>query len=287
MTFEDDISFLEMFRARILQFLIVGAAPTQDPLWGGRGLIDMREAMKQSEFRDLRRDINKLKGRAAEILNDLGVVTTFHQYLPPAVGGPIVKYPLFDLITDNRSQHSIDGAIFTDKLDEAIGLLQYGTADPAARPSVNAPEGSSELGPAIPVFLVGDVSASLEFYEQKLGFTGQTWPLLDKSNAAMACRGPNAAMVCRGNVKIMLKEAGSGVDPLPPSTRLGALAWDVYLSTRDPKALEVEFAARGLTIHKPIDKMRDGQCGFCITDLNGYVLFFGDPLFRGDPMRRG
>jgi hypothetical protein len=124
MTTEDDIAFLEAFRSSIERFLIVGTAPTMDRLWGGSGLIKMEEAMKDPEFRDLRRTINQAKGRAAQILESLGIGCTFHQHPPPAVGGPTEKFPLFDLITDNRSHHTIDGTAFTDKLDEAIGLLR-------------------------------------------------------------------------------------------------------------------------------------------------------------------
>lgn len=124
MTAEDEIAFLETFRDTIERYLVVGTAPTQDPIWGGSGLLRMKEAMRDPAFRALRRDINRMKGRAAHILERLGIGCTFEQYPPPAVGGPVVKFPLFDLITDNQSLHTIDGSVFTDKIDEALGLLQ-------------------------------------------------------------------------------------------------------------------------------------------------------------------
>ena len=271
MTFVDDISFLEKFRACILRFLIVGAAPTQDPLWGGRGLIDMREAMKSEEFRDLRRDINTMKGRAAGVLKNLGVVTTLHQYPPPAVGGPIVKYPLFGLITDNRSQHSIDGAVFTDKLDEAIGLLQHAVVEQAARPTVIVGEERSksyapEFGSVMPVFMVNDIAATLDFYERKLGFMRQSEPHPETLTFAI---------MSRNDIKIMLKIARSDLDPTPNSTRQGAMAWDVFVHTFDPEALATEFSTRGLAIPMKVADTEGDQRGFCVSDLDGYVLFFG------------
>jgi len=281
MKFVDDISFLEKFRACILRFLIVGAAPTQDPLWGGRGLIDMQEAMKSEEFRDLRREINTMKGRAAGILKNLGVVTTLHQYPPPAVGGPIVKYPLFDLTTDNRSQHSIDGAVFTDKLDEAIGLLQHAAVTQAARPLVNTGEErlksyAPAFGSVMPVFMVKDIAATLDFYERKLGFMRQSGSYPETLTFAI---------MGRGNVKIMLKMAGRDLDPTLNSIRQGALAWDAFIHTFDPEALATEFSTRGLAIPMKVDDTEENQRGFCVLDLDGYVLFFGHLVSGGDGLR--
>lgn len=45
MTPEDDITFLEDFRDRILRFLIAGTAPSRDPLWGGSGMFEMDKAV--------------------------------------------------------------------------------------------------------------------------------------------------------------------------------------------------------------------------------------------------
>ena len=157
MTAKDDIAFLEAFRKKITAFFVAGTVPTQDPLWGGSALVDMEKAMKDPAFRALRQDINRMKGRAAQILEGFSINCTFTQYPPPAVGGPASKFPLFNLITDNQSVHTIDGAVFTDKIDEAIGLLEASDS------------GEHERG-ALPVFEVRDLNVALEFYQETLGF---------------------------------------------------------------------------------------------------------------------
>ncbi|MDD9903039.1 MAG: hypothetical protein OXT06_05695 [Rhodospirillaceae bacterium] len=160
MTAKDDIAFLEAFREKITAFFIAGTVPTQDPLWGGSALADFEKAMKDPAFRAMRQDINRMKGRAALILEGFSINCTFTQYPPPAVGGPVTKFPLFNLITDNQSVHTIDGAVFTDKIDEAIGLLEAGG-------SVEQERG------ALPVFEVRNLDTALEFYRETLDFAVQ------------------------------------------------------------------------------------------------------------------
>lgn len=256
MTVQSDIAFLEDFRTRIERFLIVGTAPTRDPLWGGSGLIRMNEAMKDPEFRNLRREINQTKGRAAGILERLGINCTFKQYPPPAVGGTVEKYPLFDLITDNRSHHTIDGSVFTDKIDEAIGRLQ----DQEARPA------EPELGPASPFFIVRDLGDALAFYSQKLGFQIRfATPEVD----------PFFAIVGRNNAQLMLKTVT--VPPLPNSVRDAAARWDAFVFAADPDALAAEFLSNSVTFRLSIEDTEDGLRGFEVADPDGHVLFFGRP----------
>jgi len=50
MTADDEIAFLETFRDTIERYLVVGTAPTQDPVWGGSGLVRMKEAMRDPAF---------------------------------------------------------------------------------------------------------------------------------------------------------------------------------------------------------------------------------------------
>jgi predicted enzyme related to lactoylglutathione lyase len=180
-TIADDIAFLEDFRARILKFLVDGAAPSLDPVWGGKGIFQMDEGMKDPAFRQQRQDLNRMKGRAAAIVEGAGVSCTLIQYPPPAAGGQIIRRPLFDLITDNRTPHTLDGGLFTGKVDEAIGLLQARVADIAA---------------AMPVLPVTDIDAALVFYESIAGFRGRD-------------RGEGYAVVERGAARIMLRAVAS------------------------------------------------------------------------------
>lgn len=253
MTNIDDIAFLEEFRARIERFLIAGAAPTQDPLWGGKALTRMKEAMQDEGFLELRREINQTKGHATKVLERLGVGCTFEQHPPPAVGGPVTKFPLFDLITNNQSLHTVDGAAFTDKIDEAIGLLKNTV---------------TELGPASPFFIVNDLSRTLDYYENRLGF---------ECRKRVPENEPSFAIVGRGAAQLILKAIGPEVAPLPNPARHDGAQWDVFIHTPDPDALSAELTERSATFHKPITNTDDGLRGFEIADPDGYVLFFGRP----------
>lgn len=251
MTVESDIAFLEDFRTRIERFLIAGAAPTQDPLWGGKALTRMKDAMQDEGFLELRREITQTKGRAAEILERVGIPCTFEQHPTPAVGGPVVKFPLFDLITDNQSLHTIDGAVFIDKIDEAIGMLK---------------SAATELGAASPVFIVSDLLRALDFYEKRLGFECQTRVPVDAAGFAI---------IDRGAAQFILKTTDAEVTPLPNSKRHNGAAWDAFIHTPDPDALSAEFAERGARFLKPLADTDDGLRGFEVADPDGYILFFG------------
>lgn len=75
-------------------------------------------------FRELRREINEAKGRAHQLLSSLHVPTVFVQYPAPAVGGPVLRFNMFDLVTENRAYDPISVDTFLDKIDEAIGKLK-------------------------------------------------------------------------------------------------------------------------------------------------------------------
>ena len=251
---QDDIAFLESFRDAIDRFLILGTAPTQDPVWGGSGLTKMKEAMQDPAFRALRQDILQTKHRAAHILEALGISCTFTQHPPPAVGGPVEKFPLFDLITDNQSLHTVDGSVFTDKIDAAIGQLR-GAAQ-------------TEMGPATPLFIVADIAKSVAHYEERLGFDCRMQAPPEK---------PFFAIVGRASAQIMLKAIAPEVPPLPNTQRHEWARWDAFVHVADPGALAAELADRGAAIAEPLADTDDGLRGFAVADADGYVLFFGRP----------
>ena len=246
---EEDIAFLEDFRDRIMRFLTAGAAPSQDPVWGTKGIFQMEEGMKDPAFRALRQEIDRMKGRAALIVEGLGIACVFQHHPPAAAGGPMQRYPLFDLITDNRSQHNIDGALFTGRIDEAIGRLQFAVAERAAlaEQSVTA---------AMPVLPVRDLDAAVTVYGDTLGF-------------ACGARGAGFAIVARGAARIMLQASEK------PARRAGA-AWDAFLEVPDAQMLVDEYTARGLSV--PPLATEDGLQGFEVTDPDGNRLFFGRPV---------
>jgi hypothetical protein len=119
-----------------------------------------------------------------------------------------------------------------------------------------------------PFFIVADVTATLTFYHDMLGFD-------------VTFRGPTPedeffGIVRRDGAMIMFKTLDQA-EPLPNYSRTPAFSWDAYLEVPDPDALAAEFAARGVRFSVPLgDRGDDGVRGFVIKDLDGYGLFFGN-----------
>jgi catechol 2,3-dioxygenase-like lactoylglutathione lyase family enzyme len=117
-----------------------------------------------------------------------------------------------------------------------------------------------------PFFIVGDVTAALSFYRQRLDFkVAFQEPAVD----------PFFAIVVRDGAMIMLKSVG--VPPLPNCERQAAARWDAYVQVPDPDALAAEFATRDVSFSVPLKDTEDGLRGFELWDVDGYVLFFGHP----------
>ena len=127
-----------------------------------------------------------------------------------------------------------------------------------------------------PFFIVADVTATLSFYRDMLGFQ-------------IAFRGPTPddeffGIVRRDSAMIMFKALGAisdgkevAVEPVPNYGREPAFSWDAYLEVPDPDALATEFASRGVLFTVPLtERGDDGVRGFVIKDLDGYGLFFGN-----------
>jgi catechol 2,3-dioxygenase-like lactoylglutathione lyase family enzyme len=127
-----------------------------------------------------------------------------------------------------------------------------------------------------PFFIVADVTATLSFYRDMLGFQ-------------IAFRGPTPddeffGIVRRDGAMIMFKALGAisdgkevAVEPVPNYGREPAFSWDAYLEVPDPDALATEFASRGVLFTVPLtERGDDGVRGFVIKDLDGYGLFFGN-----------
>ena len=118
-----------------------------------------------------------------------------------------------------------------------------------------------------PLFIVANVTATLSFYRDLLGFE-------------VTFRGPTPedeffGLVRRDGAMIMFKALE--VEPLPNYTREPAFSWDAYVDVPDPDALATEFASRGVVFSVPLtDRGDDGLKGFVIKDIDGYGLFFGN-----------
>lgn len=122
------------------------------------------------------------------------------------------------------------------------------------------------IGSISPFFIVRDVSATIAFYESRLGFKTSFRQPQDK---------PFFAIVERDGAMIFLKSGEAA--PQPNATRDPEMRWDAYCFTPDPDALAAEFAERDAPFSRPLNDTTDGLRGFEITDPDGYVLFFGRP----------
>jgi catechol 2,3-dioxygenase-like lactoylglutathione lyase family enzyme len=127
-----------------------------------------------------------------------------------------------------------------------------------------------EISGIAPLFIVRDVPAALAFYRDRLGFD-------------VTFEGPEPddiffGIVQRGSAMIMFKDVG--VDPTPNAQRdvgKGLARWDAYLHVPDPDALAAEFSSTGVAFSQSLQDNDDGLRGFEITDVDGYILFFGRP----------
>jgi catechol 2,3-dioxygenase-like lactoylglutathione lyase family enzyme len=126
----------------------------------------------------------------------------------------------------------------------------------------------AEISGISPFFIVSDVTSSLSFYRDRLGFE-------------ITYQGPDPddiffGIVRRGGAQILLKDIG--VAPVPNYTRdiqKGIARWDAFVSVPDPDALAAEFASRNVEFFEPVKDTHDGLRGFEVKDADGYLLFFG------------
>ena len=123
-----------------------------------------------------------------------------------------------------------------------------------------------DISGVAPFLIVRSVPAALSFYRDRLGFD-------------ITFQGPPDdiffGIVERGAAMIMLKDVG--IDPLPNREREPGARWDAYLHVDDPDALAAEFSSREVAFSEPLKDTDDGLRGFEVTDVDGYVLFFGGP----------
>ena len=121
---------------------------------------------------------------------------------------------------------------------------------------------------SMPVLQVSDVTKSVKFYCEKLGFTSHgTWG-----------DGPDFAIVQRGTVTVALdRSRDSGTVPLNQY-------WAAYIYVEDANALHDEFAGRGVDIARELENMPYGMRDFDIRDPDGHLIAFGHDL---DPAPHG
>ena len=120
-----------------------------------------------------------------------------------------------------------------------------------------------------PFFIVENLTASINFYNQKLGF---------KTDLVVPEDDPFFGIVSRDNVRILLKHITESIHPVPNHTRHEWARWDAFIWVSDPDALYAEYQSHGLAFHEPLADTDDGLRAFELKDHDGYVLCFGRPL---------
>jgi uncharacterized glyoxalase superfamily protein PhnB len=117
------------------------------------------------------------------------------------------------------------------------------------------------------VLLAKDVSASIAYFAEKLGFkaTG-TWR-----------EPPEFAILKRDGCRLMLGKVKAGQEITPYWKQRDGL-WNAYFWVRDAKALFQEMKQAGAIIDYELETKPYGVLEFGIRDLDGHDIGFGQDL---------
>ena len=121
-----------------------------------------------------------------------------------------------------------------------------------------------------PFFIVKNLAASIDFYNQKLGF---------ETDLVVPEEDPFFGIVSRDNVRIIFKHITEFIHPVPNHTRHEWARWDAFISgfpilTR----CLLSINPMDLAFHETLADTSDGLRAFELKDHDGYVLCFGKPL---------
>ena len=117
-----------------------------------------------------------------------------------------------------------------------------------------------------PVFAVADVGATIRWYEQELGFTGDPFPAHEPYVFGT---------MRRDGIEIMLQRVADYEKPDLYDLRDGGGVWDAYLRITGLQRLYDRVKDR-LELKKPLRRQPYGLSEFEVRDLNGYVLVFSE-----------
>jgi hypothetical protein len=124
--------------------------------------------------------------------------------------------------------------------------------------------GRARLRDSTTVLLVGNIEATMEWYQQ-LGFESEYYP-------------PGFAILRRDDIEIFLQQQPGYVAPEDPGRRKRE-AWNVYVVADDVKALYAEYSALpGVQIGRQLCPQDYGMLEFDVIDLNGHRLVFAQPI---------
>lgn len=116
------------------------------------------------------------------------------------------------------------------------------------------------------VFSVSDISATIRWYEEQLGFIGDPFPFSEPYVFAI---------LHRDDVEIMLQRIVGYKKPDLYKSRSGGV-WDAYIRVEGVKEL-FESVKDTAQIVQPLRKQPYGNWEFEVRDPNGYLLVFSEP----------
>ena len=158
---KEEIKFLKQFREKITKYLFMGCSPPEVFTYvQGKDVElikkslqqqkELKEALKKTEFQQLKKEIDKMKGTAHKIISRCEVSCVLNQDPQKNMGGPILRFDLMDMATENKTRSTIRLKTFTDKIDEAIVRLEE-KINPT--PKVKNKPNQSANGPKITAFI--------------------------------------------------------------------------------------------------------------------------------------
>jgi len=124
----------------------------------------------------------------------------------------------------------------------------------------------AELRTAVPCFPVADISATIQWYEEQLGFIGDPFP--------PNCEPYVFAILRRDNVEIFLQRLEDYQKPDLYNSRPGGV-WDAYFRIEGIRDL-YESVREEATIVQPLRQQPYGNWEFEVKDPNGYILVFSE-----------
>ena len=124
----------------------------------------------------------------------------------------------------------------------------------------------AEFQSVTPVFPVSDISATIRWYEDQLGFIGDPFP--DSEPYVFA-------ILRRDDVAIMLQRIEGYEKPDLYNSRSGGV-WDAYIRVEGVQDL-FESVKDEATIVQPLRRQPYGNWEFEVRDPNGYLLVFSEP----------
>jgi len=124
-----------------------------------------------------------------------------------------------------------------------------------------------EISSINPCFAVGDVGATIRWYETELGFSGDPFPSSEPFVFGI---------LRRDGVEIFLQRIDGYVKPDLYQKRPGGV-WDAYLRVEGLEHFYQSIKDR-VDIKQPLHRQPYGLSEFEVRDPNGYILVFTEAI---------